>query len=129
MDTRSVPRRVPRWPLRQPMQSPQPQQLRRYRPFLAATTLAAAVAGTALVQAGPAAADTPTGPPPVTVLTQGADNGNGDIFISPFGDTSTYENGPEIIDNQGNVIWFHPVPAGQEASDFRTQTYDGQPVL
>jgi hypothetical protein len=123
MDTRSVPHRVPRWRLRQP------QQLRRYRPLLAATTLAAAVAGTALVQAGPAAADTPTGPPPVTVLTQGADNGNGDIFISPFGDTSTYENGPEIIDNQGNVVWFHPVPAGQEASDFRTQTYDGQPVL
>ena len=135
MDTRSVPRRVPRWPLRQPrplhqpQQSRQPQQLRRHRPLLAAATLAAAVAGTALVQASPVAADTPTGPPPVTVLTQGADNGNGDIFISPFGDTSTYQNGPEIIDNQGNVIWFHPVPAGQEASDFRTQTYHGQPVL
>jgi hypothetical protein len=129
MDTRSVPHRVPRWRLRQPRPLHQSQQLRRYRPLLAATTLAAAVAGTALVQASPVAADTPTAPPPVTVLTQGADNGNGDIFISPFGDTSTYENGPEIIDNQGNVIWFHPVPAGQEASDFRTQTYDGRPVL
>jgi len=97
---------------------------------------AAAVAGAVLpavlamaVPAGAATGTTPTGPPPVTVLTQGADNGNGDIFISPFGDTSTYENGPEIIGNQGNVIWFHPVPAGQEASDFRTQRYDGQPVL
>jgi hypothetical protein len=27
------------------------------------------------------------------------------------------------------VIWFHPVPAGQEAADFRPQTYRGQPVL
>jgi hypothetical protein len=99
------------------------------RPLLAATALAATALMTATVQASPAAADSPTGPPPVTVLTQGADNGNGDIFISPFGDSSTYENGPEIIDNQGNVVWFHPVPAGQEASDFRAQFYDGQPVL
>jgi Arylsulfotransferase (ASST) len=68
-------------------------------------------------------------PPPVTILTPGADNHNGDIFIAPFGDQSTYANGPEIIDNQGHVIWFHPVPAGQEAADFRTQTYQGRPVL
>ena len=63
------------------------------------------------------------------MLTAGADNGNGDIFISPFGDTSSYANGAEIINNAGHVIWFHPVPAGQEASDFRTQTYRGHPVL
>ena len=30
---------------------------------------------------------------------------------------------------QGNVVWFHAVPAGEKAADFRTQTYDGQPVL
>ncbi len=97
---------------------------------------AAAVAGAVLpavlamaTPAGAAAGTTPTDPPPITILTPGGDNGNGDIFISPFGDTSTYENGPEIIDNQSNVIWFHPVPAGQEASDFRTQAYHGQPVL
>jgi hypothetical protein len=117
MNTRSVPHRVPGWPLR------------RSWALLAAATLAATMAGTTLAQASPAAADSPTGPPPVTVLTQGADNGNGDIFISPFGDQSTYANGPEIIDNQGNVVWFHPVPAGEEAADFRTQTYDGRPVL
>ena len=84
-----------------------------------------AAAGTA----GAAVGTTPAAPPPVTILTPGADNNNGDIFIAPFGDQSTYANGPEIIDNQGHVIWFHPVPAGQEASDFRTQTYDGRPVL
>ena len=84
-----------------------------------------AAAGTA----GAAVGTTPAAPPPVTILTPGADNNNGDIFIAPFGDQSTYANGPEIIDNQGNVIWFHPVPAGEEAADFRTQTYDGRPVL
>src|SRR6201996_1792783 len=74
-----------------------------------------------------AAAD-PTAPPPVTVLTHG-NAGKGDFFVSPFGDTTTYANGPEILDQNGNVVWFHAVPAGQEASDFRTQTYNGRPVL
>jgi hypothetical protein len=81
----------------------------------------------ALVVAAPAAA-APTAPPPLTILTHGK-VGQGDFFISPFGDQSTYANGPEILDQQGNVVFFQPVPAGQEASDFRTQTYHGQPVL
>jgi hypothetical protein len=70
----------------------------------------------------------PLSPPPVSILTS---NGNihGDIFISPFGDGSTYANGPEILDSHGNLVWFQAVPAGEEASDFRTQTYEGQPVL
>jgi hypothetical protein len=71
----------------------------------------------------------PTSPPPVTILTSSPNIGQGDIFISPFGDASTYANGPEILNSQGDVVWFQPVPAGEEASDFRTQTYDGQPVL
>ena len=68
-----------------------------------------------------------TEPPPVTILTNGADNGNGDIFFAPEG--AGYQNGPEIITNTGRVVWFHPLPAGEEATDFRTQTYLGQPVL
>ncbi len=76
-----------------------------------------------------AAAATPTAPPPVTVLTSQPNIGQGDIFITPTGDTSTYANGPEIIDAKGNVVWFHASPAGLTASDFRTQTYLGQPVL
>ena len=95
---------------------------------MAAAVLAAALPAS-LGVAGPASAAPPAAPPPVTVLTPGADNGNGDIFISPFGDTSSYANGAEIVNNAGHVIWFHPVPAGQEAADFRTQTYLGHPVL
>jgi|CZKG01.1.fsa_nt_gi hypothetical protein len=83
------------------------------------------VAATALLP--PAEASPP--PPPVSILTSQGDLGRGDIFISPFGGTPTYANGPEILDTHGNVVWFQPVPAGQEASDFRTQTYHGQPVL
>jgi Arylsulfotransferase (ASST) len=96
---------------------------------------AAAVLGTAapavLATAGHAAVATsgPTAPPPVTILTNTAGQRGGDIFISPFGDQSAYANGPEIINSQGQVVWFHAVPTGQEAADFRTQIYDGRPVL
>jgi Arylsulfotransferase (ASST) len=76
-----------------------------------------------------AAADTPTAPPPVSILDSSGNLGQGDFFISPFGDATTYANGPEILDQKGNVVWFQAVPAGQEAGDFRTQSYDGQPVL
>jgi hypothetical protein len=79
--------------------------------------------------AAAAVAATPTAPPPVSILTPSTGGARGDIFISPFGDASTYANGPEIIDQQGNVVWFQPAPAGEEAADFRTQTYQGQPVL
>jgi hypothetical protein len=105
-----------------------PWRSRRPGRIVAAAVLAAALPAS-LGVAGAASAAAPTAPPPVTVLTPGANNANGDIFISPFGDTSSYANGAEIINNAGHVIWFHPVPAGQEASDFRTQTYLGHPVL
>jgi hypothetical protein len=44
--------------------------------------------------------------PAVIVLKQGADNGNGDIFITPAGGSVS---GPEIISNTGKVIWFTPL--------------------
>jgi arylsulfotransferase ASST len=99
---------------------------RRWR-HLAAAVAASAVA--ALAVGATASADTPTSPPPVSVLTHQGNLGNGDFFVSPYGDQTTYANGPEILDQNGNVVWFHQIPAGQEASDFRTQTYKGQPVL
>ena len=68
------------------------------------------------------------GTPRVTVLQRGADNGNGDIFIAVQGGGG-YASGPEILTTTGRVIWFHAVPAGELATDFRTQTYQGRPVL
>jgi uncharacterized membrane protein YgcG len=96
-----------------------------------AAAFAAVVAPAALaaVTVPAAQAVTPTAPPPVSVLTSNGHIGNGDIFISPFGDATTYANGPEIVDGRGNVVWFQAIPSGEEASDFRTQTYDGRPVL
>jgi len=103
---------------------------RRLQMLIGAVTIVVGAALIALVGASAAAAATPTSPPPVTILTSSPFVAQGgDFFISPFGDASTYANGPEIVDSQGNVVWFKAVPAGQEASDFRVQTYDHQPVL
>jgi hypothetical protein len=108
------------------------------------TTVRAALAVAAVVAVVPATAsatqaspsrsasgqDAALAPPPVTVTTDNADSGSGDIFVSPFGRPDTYANGAEILSPDGqHVVWFHGVPAGQEISDFRTQTYHGQPVL
>jgi hypothetical protein len=78
---------------------------------------------TVLNQSGPPSA----GPPPVTILAHSADPGGGDIFIAPMG--GNYAAGPEILTDTGKVVWFHALPQGQGATDFRTQTYLGQPVL
>jgi hypothetical protein len=89
-----------------------------------------AAASQATASRGESTAASTLAPPPVTVLTDKGGNGGGDIFISPFGDSSSYANGAEILSPDGKkILWFHPAPAGEEDADFRTQTYDGQPVL
>ncbi len=102
----------------------------RLQATIGATAIAVGAAVIALIVASSALAATPTSPPPVTVLSSSPFAGHGgDYFISPFGDASTYANGPEIVNSQGQVVWFQAVPAGEEASDFRVQTYNHQPVL
>jgi hypothetical protein len=61
------------------------------------------------------------------MLARGTSGSNGDIFIAPAG--GGYPAGPEIVTTTGKVVWFHRLPAGDVATDFRTQTYLGQPVL
>ncbi len=77
----------------------------------------------------PVAAKTITGtaPPPLSIVTGDTSRNNGDIFIAPAG--GGYPAGPEILTTTGKVVWFHWLPAGEVATDFRTQTYLGQPVL
>jgi hypothetical protein len=94
--------------------------------------VAALTTGAVLSLAGGAAsalADPPSQPPPVTVLTPQGAAGRGDIFITPTGDTSTYAQGAEILNGDGQVVWFHAAPEGLTAADFRAQRYDGHRVL
>jgi len=107
----------------------------RLRAVLAAGAVCAlAVTGISACSRGPArtfmaAPNTVTGtkPPPLTVLTHDTGGGSGDIFIAPAG--GGYPAGPEILTTTGKVVWFHRLPAGDVATDFRTQTYLGHPVL
>jgi hypothetical protein len=69
-------------------------------------------------------------PPPVTILQSNGSLADGFIFIGPMGvNVSNPVQGPEIIDNQGRVVWFSPSPNFLDATDFRVQTYNNNPVL
>jgi hypothetical protein len=51
----------------------------------------------------------------------------GDLLLAPYqGDGSP---GPMITDQSGNLIWFHPLPAGDSATSLKLQQYEGKPVL
>ena len=105
-----------------------PPQFRGRRIGRRASVVAFASALIALAAIATAGA-APTDPPPLTILTPTTTFGNDDIFVTPTGGTSTYAKGPEILDSQGKVVWFHAIPQGQTAADFRTQTYRGKQVL
>jgi len=66
-------------------------------------------------------------PPPVQVLKSSAAAAPGDIFIAPKRDAPV--KGPEIVDSSGQPVWFDPVAGPDQATDFRVQTYQGEPVL
>jgi arylsulfotransferase ASST/Ig-like domain-containing protein len=75
-------------------------------------------------------------PLPVTVSKGSSQVADGLIFIAPIGSVidsvrprADSTQGPEILDNQGRPVWFLPPPGNRLASDFRVQTYQGQPVL
>jgi hypothetical protein len=66
-------------------------------------------------------------PPAVKLVRGTGGGGSDDIFLTPqFGPV---QNGPEIIDPNGRLIWFDPVPQGEMASDLQVQQYEGQSVL
>jgi hypothetical protein len=51
----------------------------------------------------------------------------GDFFLAPYQGKGT--PGPMIVDQTGGLIWFHPVPPDDTATNFRPQTYEGRTVL
>ena len=51
----------------------------------------------------------------------------GDLFLAPYQGQGS--PGPMIADQSGNLVWFHPLPAGDAATNFQVQQYEGRPVL
>jgi hypothetical protein len=66
-------------------------------------------------------------PSTVTITTQAPGTTPGDFFLAPYQGAGT--PGPMIVDGSGDLVWFHPLAAGLDATDFRTQRYEGRPVL
>ncbi|HKP90505.1 MAG TPA: arylsulfotransferase family protein [Thermoleophilaceae bacterium] len=51
----------------------------------------------------------------------------GHIFLAPKGPGS--QGGPTILDPDGRLVWFRPMPGALQAYNFRVQRYQGKPVL
>jgi hypothetical protein len=65
-------------------------------------------------------------PPLVHVVTRAHATAPGLIFLAPK--KAVDQAGPMILDNRGNVVWFHPLDT-HGVTDFRVQRYRGRPVL
>jgi hypothetical protein len=65
-------------------------------------------------------------PVPVSVLTPARGTAPGYVFVAPKKDVA--QAGPLILDDGGQVVWFHPLPTNG-VTDFRVQTYRGRRVL
>ena len=64
-------------------------------------------------------------PPVVTITKSSRAAAPGFVFLAPK--KKVAQQGPLIVDDAGQVVWFHPLPQG--AADFRVQRYRGRPVL
>ena len=63
--------------------------------------------------------------PPVVTVHQAASSASapGYLFASPFIGPGQF--GPMIFDDTGSLVWFHALRAGEDAADFRTQSFRG----
>ncbi len=66
-------------------------------------------------------------PPLVTVTAQSPATAPGEVFVAPY--TGPGQAGPMILDQNGGLVWFKPLPTNTSATNFKVQQYDGQPVL
>jgi Arylsulfotransferase (ASST) len=70
-------------------------------------------------------------PPAVTVhQAAAATSAPGLIFATPSSAASgAAQSGPMIFDDSGSLVWFHPLGAGETATELRTQTFAGRNEL
>jgi hypothetical protein len=66
-------------------------------------------------------------PPAVTITTAKPGRAPGLVFLAPKGGRG--QDGPMIVNDYGQLVWFKPMGDGDLAADFRVQTYEGKPVL
>ncbi|MGH2911119.1 MAG: arylsulfotransferase family protein [Solirubrobacteraceae bacterium] len=74
-------------------------------------------------------ASAPTLTPSTVTVTTAAKPGaaSGDLFMAPYQGEGT--PGQMISEQDGALVWFHPLPKGEESTNFQVQQYEGKPVL
>jgi hypothetical protein len=67
--------------------------------------------------------------PPQVIVHQpaGGAGAPGYLFAAPFLGPGQW--GPMIFDDAGNLVWFKPLAAGEDAADLHTQDFHGKSVL
>lgn len=66
--------------------------------------------------------------PPILTTTSDPDSRSGDILLTPVAiHPSSTQAGPMILDGQGRLLWFRPVPG--YATNLEVQRYHGDPAL
>jgi hypothetical protein len=68
-------------------------------------------------------------PPKVTVTHPASGTYSGYIVSAPRPPSDNVRMGPLLFDDQGRVVFFHPLRRGATAVDFQVQRYQGRPVL
>ncbi len=67
-------------------------------------------------------------PSTVTITTPAkAGAASGDLFLAPYQGLGA--PGPMIAEQNGALVWFHPLPPHDSATNFQVQTYEGKPAL
>ena len=62
----------------------------------------------------------------MTVVHRASGTARGHLFVAPS--SGPGQRGVLIVDNDGEVVWFHPTPH-KAATNFRVAVYKGEPVL
>ncbi len=67
--------------------------------------------------------------PSTVTITKPAQAGaaSGDLFLAPYQGLGA--PGPMIAEQNGALVWFHPLPRDDSATNFQVQTYEGKPAL
>ena len=66
-------------------------------------------------------------PPQLVVSQRSTLTSAGDMFAAPYAGPGP--SGPMIFEESGNLVWFHPLAKGVEATNLQVQQLGGQPVL
>jgi Arylsulfotransferase (ASST) len=66
-------------------------------------------------------------PPAVTIAKRSRRMAPGYLLVTPS--KGAGQQGPMMLDDRGELVWFRPLPGDEFASDFEVQSYRGQPVL